>query len=521
MLRDWLDRAVPALEAARERIDAVNVFPVPDGDTGTNVLLTVRGAADEVAALPGGARSTAVGAAQVAPGTAPGADGAALLRALARGALLSARGNSGVILSRYLGGLAAAASGSLAAALAAAAEAARSAVPEPEDGTVLTVAAVVAAAAADVAARGAGDADVLDAGVAAGRADLARISAAHPVLRSARVVDAGACALLVLLDALAGALAGRPGPVDVGWLDEHGAASDPAGAGSDVGWLDEHGAASDPAGAGSDVGWLDEHGAASDPAGAGSDVGAGGDVGTGAGVGAGTDARTGSGALRGYEVVALLRTPADRAPGESPGSDAARAERLARGLAGALRAVGDAVAVVAGDGLVTAHVHAAAPADVGDVLTAAGARWTASVRTLLGVERAVVACTGSGEVAAALADAGAVAVLLPDGTPGDEGRDAVRRAAQDVQGPVHAGPRPDDATTRVGEPTPAAGGGGAVTVLPGDRLDAAHLDPRWIVPDGASDDAGVLAALAALGAPVPAAGPTTPTTPTTPTEARP
>ncbi|MET0435808.1 MAG: DAK2 domain-containing protein, partial [Cellulomonas sp.] len=115
VLRDWLDRAVPALEAARERIDAVNVFPVPDGDTGTNVLLTVRGAAAEVAALPGGA------------------DGATVLRALARGALLSARGNSGVILSRYLGGLAGAASASLPDALAAAAAAARSAVAEPED----------------------------------------------------------------------------------------------------------------------------------------------------------------------------------------------------------------------------------------------------------------------------------------------------------------------------------------------------------------------------------------------------
>jgi hypothetical protein len=183
--------------------------------------------------------------------------------------------------------------------------------------------------------------------------------------------------------------------------------------------------------------------------------------------------------------------------------------------------VGDAVAVVAGDGLVTAHVHAAAPADVAGVLTAAGARWTASVRTLLGVERPVVACTGSGEVAAVLADAGAVAVLLPAGTPADEGRDAVRRAAQDVQVPVHAGAGARD-------DTPAAGGGGAVTVLPGDRLDAAHLDPRWVVPDGATDDAGVLAALAALGAPVPSAGPAgaarpsaTPTIPTTPTEVRP
>ena len=212
MLRDWLGRAVPALEAARERIDAVNVFPVPDGDTGTNVLLTVRGAADEVAALPAGA------------------DGATVLRALARGALLSARGNSGVILSRYLGGLAGEASGSLPDALAAAAAAARSAVPEPEDGTVLTVAAVVADAAGRAAAPGVDEAAALGAGVAAGRTDLARISAGHPVLRSARVVDAGACALLVLLDALAAALAGSAGPVDVAWLDAHDGA-EPAGAG--------------------------------------------------------------------------------------------------------------------------------------------------------------------------------------------------------------------------------------------------------------------------------------------------
>jgi len=474
VLRTWLDRAVPALEAARERIDAVNVFPVPDGDTGTNVLLTVRGAAEEVAAVPAGAPATAGGGA--AGGATQDADGAAVLRALARGALLSARGNSGVILSRYLGGLAAAASGPFPEALGAAAAAARSAVPEPEDGTVLTVAAVVARAAAEAAARGAGDAGALDAGVAAGRADLARISAGHPVLRSARVVDAGACALLVLLDALAGALAGRPGPVDVGWLDEHGVAGDPTGA-------------ADPAGSGAAAG------------------------------GAG-----------GYEVVALLRTAGARGPGEGPGSGVPAAERVASELAAALPAVGDAVAVVAGDGLVTAHVHAAAPTDVAAVLTAAGARWTASVRTLLGVERPVVACTGSGEVAAALAAAGAVAVLLPDGTPADEARDAVRRAAHDALGPVHAGSGTGDAAEAGGAPTTAAAGGRVVTVLPGDRLDAAHLDPAWVVPAGATDDAGVLAALAVPADPAPPADPARPAEPTgagpatsatTPTEARP
>ncbi|WP_431836620.1 DAK2 domain-containing protein [Cellulomonas sp. Y8] len=468
VLRDWLGRAVPALEAARERIDAVNVFPVPDGDTGTNVLLTVRGAAGEVAALPAGA------------------DGATVLRALARGALLSARGNSGVILSRYLGGLAGAASAPLPDALAAAAAAARSAVAEPEDGTVLTVAAVVADAArraaapgegeaaapgegeaaapgeaetaapgeGETAVPGQGEAAALGAGVAAGRADLARISAGHPVLRSARVVDAGACALLVLLDALAAALAGSAGPVDVAWLDAHDAA-EPAGAGAE--------------------GAADAHG---------------------------------------YEVVALLRVD----------GDAGGAERVARGLADALAAVGDAVAVVPGDGLVTAHVHAPAPADAAAALGTSGARWTATVRTLLGPARPVVACTGSGAVAAALADDGAVAVLLPDGTPAGEARDAVRRATQEAQVPVHA----------AGDARAArAAGQGSVVVLPGDRLDAAALDPGWVVPAGASDDAGVLASLAALpvpatdavptstGDPVTPAAPTTPTTPTIPTEARP
>jgi dihydroxyacetone kinase-like predicted kinase len=416
VLRDWLGRALPALEAARERIDAVNVFPVPDGDTGTNVLLTVRGAADELAGLDAAA------------------DGDAVLRALARGALLAARGNSGVILSRYLGGLAGAAPGSAAGAaagaapgtlpeaLTAAAGAARSAVPEPEDGTVLTVAVAVASAARDAAEAGADEAAALAAGVAAGRADRARISAAHPVLRSAHVVDAGGCALLVLLDALAGALAGRDEPVDVGWLAEHAAPGAADAAAADA-------AAADAAPAGQP-------------------------------------------ARAAYEVVAVLR-PADAA---------AVADALTR----ALGAVGDAVAVVPGDGVVTAHVHAAAPGDVAAALTASGAAWTATVRALLAGARDVVACTGSAAAAAAFADLGAVAVLLPGGLPAGAARDAVRRAAQDAgTGPAGA-PRP-------------------VTVLPGGRLAPGDLDPAWTVPDGAVDDGTVLAALAAVPA-VPSAG---------------
>lgn len=390
VLRDWLDRAVPALEAAQQRIDSVNVFPVPDGDTGTNVLLTVRGAAEEVAAVPAGA-----------------GDGPQVLRALARGALLSARGNSGVILSRYLGGLAGAASGTLPEALRVAAQAAREAVPVPEDGTVLTVAAGVADAAREAADAGADDASALAAGVATGRDGLARVSATHPVLRSARVVDAGACALLVLLDVLAAALAGRAGAVDVGWLTEH---ARPAGPAPEVDGPER--------------------------------------ARPGGGVPAGPAA---------YEVVALLGT--------------ADAVAVAGALAGALGSAGDAVAVVPGDGLVTAHVHTPAPVGAAAVLDASGAAWTATVRALLGGVRPVVACTASATASASLADAGAVVALLPAGTAPADARDAVRRAAGD-----------------------AAAGGGPVTVLPGGLLAPGDLDPSWAVVAGVVDDRAVRAA---------------------------
>jgi hypothetical protein len=398
VLRAWLDGAVPALEAARERIDAVNVFPVPDGDTGTNVLLTVRGAADAVRALD------------------PAAPGPEVLRALGRGALLSARGNSGVILSRYLGGLAEAADAPLPEALHRAAVAARTAVHQPEDGTVLTVAARVAAAAQDA---GGDDAVALGAGIAAGKGDLAGICAAHPVLRSARVVDAGACALLVLLDALLAALRGVTGPVDVSWLAEH-AGADPAAA----------------AGAGD----------------------------------------------RAFEVMAVLH-------GAGP-FDPAAVDVLRTALA----AAGDAVAVVGDDTALTVHVHADDPAAVLAAVEVAGGRWTATVRALVGDPRPVVACTAHPGLAGTLALAGAVALVLPDGVPAAEAAAAVARAVQDALAPVHA---PPSGTARPsGTATDA---GAAVVVLPGDRLPADALHPAWVVPDGAGDELGVLAAV--VGAP--------------------
>lgn len=213
VLRRWLVRAARALEQAGPRIDAVNVFPVADQDTGTNCLLTLRGAVEEVAALD------------------PAADGPAVLAAATRGSLLAARGNSGMILSHWFAGLARGAAEGVVPALATAARSARSAVLAPEDGTVLDLAAELARAAG-AAAPGTGDRHALAAALAAGQDALATISRRHPVLRDARVLDAGACALLVVLAAWVAAAgdpadAGPDAPLDLSWLPESAPAALP------------------------------------------------------------------------------------------------------------------------------------------------------------------------------------------------------------------------------------------------------------------------------------------------------
>src|SRR6476659_5050454 len=143
----FVDIATDALAEAREEIDALNVFPVPDGDTGTNMYLTVSAARDAIREATGGD---------------PDADRATALAACGRGALLGARGNSGVILSEMLGAIchriAEAAEGErsavvMAEALHRAAEASYAAVGTPVEGTMLTV----ARAAADAAVERAGD----------------------------------------------------------------------------------------------------------------------------------------------------------------------------------------------------------------------------------------------------------------------------------------------------------------------------------------------------------------------------
>jgi len=86
----FVDIATDALAAAREEIDALNVYPVPDGDTGTNMFLTVSAARDAMREATGGD---------------PSSDRGTALAACSRGALLGARGNSGVILSEMLGAI--------------------------------------------------------------------------------------------------------------------------------------------------------------------------------------------------------------------------------------------------------------------------------------------------------------------------------------------------------------------------------------------------------------------------------
>lgn len=204
----FVDIAVDALAAAREEIDALNVYPVPDGDTGTNMYLTVVAARDAI--------REAV--------AQPDADRAAVLSALVRGALLGARGNSGVIFSEMLGAcvrrLAAADPSepnarSLAAALAQASTASYAAVGEPVEGTMLSVLKAASEGAARCVERPeARSSEVLADAAEAARQALARTPEQLDVLARAGVVDAGGRGLSVILDAAETVLTGRrPMPV--------------------------------------------------------------------------------------------------------------------------------------------------------------------------------------------------------------------------------------------------------------------------------------------------------------------
>jgi DAK2 domain fusion protein YloV len=201
----WCDACVSALGTAREEIDALNVYPVPDGDTGTNLFLTFE---------------AATAAARMSDG-----DLDATVRAFVDGALRGARGNSGVIMAQLLRAAVAplVSEGldgtAVAAALTQAATAAYAAVGQPVEGTILTVARVAAEAAegavadAETTANGT-SADPDLARVVTAAADAARVALAHTpeqldTLRKAGVVDAGGRGLCVVFDATVRVLTGR------------------------------------------------------------------------------------------------------------------------------------------------------------------------------------------------------------------------------------------------------------------------------------------------------------------------
>ncbi len=178
----WLERHV-------ESLNAINVFPVPDGDTGTNMYLTMRSTLEEAYRVDSDRAE-------------------AMLEAMSRGALMGARGNSGVILSQIIRGLALAAreqqrldAAGLAAGLREGAAGAYKAVSQPREGTILTVAREAAAAAEIEAHRDGRDIlAVVTSAAEAARESVARTPTLLPVLAEAGVVDAGGQGFYVMLE---------------------------------------------------------------------------------------------------------------------------------------------------------------------------------------------------------------------------------------------------------------------------------------------------------------------------------
>ncbi len=196
-----------ALRVHQDVINRLNVYPVPDGDTGTNMALTLETVVADLAELSGGT-GPAGGAVPDEGSDRP--DLAATCKAIAHGSLMGARGNSGVILSQLLRGIAdelgglpgRAGPGDVARGLARASELAYQAVMRPVEGTILTVAAGASQRATEAAEQGKSLVDVLDAARDGATEALARTPELLPVLAQAGVVDAGGTGYLLLFDAL-------------------------------------------------------------------------------------------------------------------------------------------------------------------------------------------------------------------------------------------------------------------------------------------------------------------------------
>ena len=188
-LREMFSAATTWLEKSASDIDALNVFPVPDGDTGTNMLLTMRSSIEEAY-------------------RAPDRSASAVAKAMAGGAMVGARGNSGVILSQIWRGLAQGLADKesftgidLADALRQASAMAYKGLSDPVEGTILTVVREASSAAQAQVASGTDDLiSVMEATVNAAADSVANTPSLLPVLREAGVVDAGGQGLYTVLE---------------------------------------------------------------------------------------------------------------------------------------------------------------------------------------------------------------------------------------------------------------------------------------------------------------------------------
>ena len=206
------------LRSHREVINRLNVYPVPDGDTGTNMALTLDSVVNELTSASGMDETC---------------------KAIGHGSLMGARGNSGIILSQVLRGiadrfkpLADAGASDWSAALTQAAEAAYGAVMRPVEGTILTVVRETAEAAAEAVAGGrSGLADVVQSARDAAQKSLDRTPELLPVLAQAGVVDAGGAGFVLLMDALLHVIDGRdlPEPPDAASLPAGSVTAGPGG----------------------------------------------------------------------------------------------------------------------------------------------------------------------------------------------------------------------------------------------------------------------------------------------------
>jgi DAK2 domain fusion protein YloV len=190
-LCELMKPALQWLRTNQQVVNSLNVFPVPDGDTGTNMVLTMQSACDEIAEFSDSSIDN-------------------VAHAIAQGALMGARGNSGVILSQILRGIARALNGKsvmdtecFVKALKEARDTAYKGVVRPVEGTILTVTKDIATAAETALQNGAtSPLHILEAVVEEGEASLERTPDLLPVLKEAGVVDAGGKGLIILFEGI-------------------------------------------------------------------------------------------------------------------------------------------------------------------------------------------------------------------------------------------------------------------------------------------------------------------------------